>query len=1067
MINYSIQKTIFNYKKLEERPTIYVLLGFDKDTLDIDFGLKPIFSEKYLSLQSFLDKDVDKELYTLIFPLINSGHSYYCFFEQFIFLNSDFVSSFFEIKYLNNIFYRNYIPFNLCIPDELDLSIYDDENEGNNFSHIEQKLFNSFSKIINLNNSLYFIPSIIPENINDIEPEINFSSNMNNRKNSIGLTISDDGESWISFISMIEENLWDNINLSISSYYIKNELIEHCRKVSSFFNVNLNFNENDEIKLNRKSKFLPMALKKLSSHWGYEDFRDFNVYSGIRNNDDIKITKTSQSNVIVDILEQVENSKNNTNYRDLFVTAPTGTGKSLMFQIPSMILSEYNYLTLIISPLIGLMNDQINGLEVKGVTEAATINSSLTPNDKQEIIQKVKDGEISILYLSPESLLSRSDISMLIGKRQIGLLVIDEAHIVTTWGKAFRPDYWYLGNYIQKLRKSQKFPIVTFTATSIYKGPEDMYSETRDSLSLIDPITYFGVVPREDIDIYYSSKSEDDLRNKKSGYQNNKMKICIGRLEELRQKDKKVLVYFPYVSLVRDFLDFITMHDNKLNLNDITKYYGSLRPDEKHENFISFKNGKTNIMLATKAFGMGIDIPDIDVVYHYAPTGNVCDYIQEIGRCARDKNIQGMAVFDYLKRDFSYVNKLHGISSIKPYQLIEVVRKIYDLGKQKDFSRNLLICSEDFIHIFNKSNSETSKDDLDEIDRKLKTTLLIIEKDFIQKLGYSPIVARPRNLFTRSWFRITRDNIDEKTEILKQLKGYYSFDNSNLIINIKKLWEDKYKENTFASFKYNFYSDQTFISLPKNDSLTPIFKIEISDWKGRNAESESSAKYLIDSIMMFIENYKLSGKWFNVNKLTVFLKDKYKIYSGNDYRTLAETILSFISTINYNNELNNGRFILYREDSGYRISNSGYLNLKKEFMDVLYTILENRGSYIFLDQDKNNNKKNAKIFAVLGLLDTARICSYQVSGGLNPEIFVQVVSYFQIRRMIYNSHEYSNIILNNVSKRHKVSVKFLDYLFSKYTTESNDFWKHIENYFLGELPEDLQLETDKELVKNI
>src|SRR5699024_1071682 len=117
-------------------------------------------------------------------------------------------------------------------------------------------------------------------------------------------------------------------------------------------------------------------------------------------------------------------------------------------------------------------------------------------------------GEVNMLYLSPETLQSRSDIQMLIGERRIGLVIIDEAHIVTTWGKSFRADYWYLGIYLQKLRKKYRFPIVTFTATAIFGGKEDMYLETRDSLNMINPISYFGNVKRDDI--YMCISSSDD-----------------------------------------------------------------------------------------------------------------------------------------------------------------------------------------------------------------------------------------------------------------------------------------------------------------------------------------------------------------------------------------------------------------------------------------------------------------------------------------------------------------------------------------------------------------------------
>lgn len=128
-----------------------------------------------------------------------------------------------------------------------------------------------------------------------------------------------------------------------------------------------------------------------------------------------------------------------------------------MFQVPAIYLAQKQskLLTLVISPLIGLMNDQVKGLEKRGYYGAKTINSDISPVVKTEIMEKVKNGQYDILYLSPETLLARSDVEQLIGNRTIGMIVVDEAHIVTTWGKQFRPDYWYLGDHIRKLRKQQ------------------------------------------------------------------------------------------------------------------------------------------------------------------------------------------------------------------------------------------------------------------------------------------------------------------------------------------------------------------------------------------------------------------------------------------------------------------------------------------------------------------------------------------------------------------------------------------------------------------------------------
>jgi len=216
----------------------------------------------------------------------------------------------------------------------------------------------------------------------------------------------------------------------------------------------------------------------------------------------------------MNFVNEVEKAIASKGHRDVFVTSPTGSGKSAMFQIPAIYLAEkYNLLTVIISPLIGLMNDQVNGLDLRGYKYSRTVNSNISPIIKEKIYEEIANGECHILYLSPESMLSKGDFLEAIGDRNIGLFVVDEAHIVTTWGKQFRPDYWFLGNHVSKLRKLQigksgmSFVIATFTATAIFGGVEDMYHETVQSLNMVDPITYLGKIYRPDIKITINCNS--------------------------------------------------------------------------------------------------------------------------------------------------------------------------------------------------------------------------------------------------------------------------------------------------------------------------------------------------------------------------------------------------------------------------------------------------------------------------------------------------------------------------------------------------------------------------------
>lgn len=304
------------------------------------------------------------------------------------------------------------------------------------------------------------------------------------------------------------------------------------------------------------------------------------------------------------------------------------------------------------------MDDQVNSLKKTGIDIARTINSNTLPFEREKILEEVEDGTCSILYLSPETLQARYDIKALIGSRCLGLLIIDEAHIVTTWGKTFRADYWYLGIFLQKLRKAYRFPIVTFTATAIYGGREDMYLETRDSLNMINPISYFGKVRRDDIYMMISSLSDTDKEFDKNSrdYRKTKHQLALDHLEKAYKNKQKSLIYFPTIKTLRDFGSFIRQNNNEI-YEKTGQYHGMLDKEEKDEVLKCFKDGDMLFVLATKAFGMGVDIPDIKHVYHYAPTGSVTDYIQEIRRVARDKELvkTGVASCYFLPRDFNEV----------------------------------------------------------------------------------------------------------------------------------------------------------------------------------------------------------------------------------------------------------------------------------------------------------------------------------------------------------------------------------------------------------------------------
>lgn len=191
----------------------------------------------------------------------------------------------------------------------------------------------------------------------------------------------------------------------------------------------------------------------LKKYWGSNaEFRQLEFYCDPSTSKEIRIY--SQGSLIGEIVEQCELAQIGDDYRDIFITAPTGAGKSLLFQLPAIYISEkYNLVTIVISPLIALMNDQVAQLENKrGVKAATCLNSSISYELRQQRIDEIRSGKKSIVYLAPELLLA-TGLQTLIGKRKIGLLVIDEAHTVTSWGRDFRSDYWFLGDFFKSVKK--------------------------------------------------------------------------------------------------------------------------------------------------------------------------------------------------------------------------------------------------------------------------------------------------------------------------------------------------------------------------------------------------------------------------------------------------------------------------------------------------------------------------------------------------------------------------------------------------------------------------------------
>lgn len=769
----------------------------------------------------------------------------------------------------------------------------------------------------------------------------------------------------------------------------------------------------------------------LKRHWDYDDFRNFKAYDRQKLYGGERILRdVSQEQIISDIVEQVELRKDGKDSRDIFVTAPTGAGKSVMFQVPAIYLAkEYNLLTIVISPLIALMNDQVQNLELKNYQEAKTINSDISPILKEEIIDKVAAGECNILYVSPETLLSRSDVEQLIGDRKIGLVVIDEAHIVTTWGKEFRPDYWYLGDHIKKLRKKYPFIIATFTATAIYGGKEDMYGEIIKALHMEDPITYLGYIKRDDIDIVINKsqnkfgeisaavdqaiKSQKNFDAANEAFEAKKNQETFKAKMKAKEDLEKLLIYFPWVKLINKAIK------NLAESPIIETYHGQMYRCAKKTSYDSFKNGEALVMLATTAFGMGVDIDDIKTVMHFAPTGNVCNYVQEIGRAARKKGLNGEAIYYHDSSDFKYVKFFHRMA-IKEYQLVDVAKKICEIYNGK---KALMLDAENFSYIF--SNSEDEEDTIN----KVKIALLIIQKDLEAKHSFPPIIVRPWPLYAKGFFEMTQQTCSDIQEKYGNCVAPIDIQKNIYNVNLKRIWEKTLKDKSFPNFKRMIYCKDN--SLPAElRSLWPAYIANIEFRRN----SSSIFQNIFGRLKATVRNIYTGKNSISLDDfINAFVAGAQGLRNSKG-KTICEILIAFLKSENAINQ--------HDDKFSFKVDCKNCLNMVEDKFMQIAAGTQNGVFYITSD------KKDFDM--VLGILEAMGVLTFDITGGLNNQLLIYI-NQIDILENIVNNKFYSNTILKDMEERYNFSLEMLKYIYEGDFTSAT-IWNLLEDYFLGEIP---------------
>ena len=347
---------------------------------------------------------------------------------------------------------------------------------------------------------------------------------------------------------------------------------------------------------------------------------------------------------------------------------PTGGGKSLTFQLPALISGRNIHgLTVVISPLQSLMKDQVDNLAARGISDAVTINGLLDPIERSVAINQVAEGTANILYIAPEMLRSKTVERLLLG-RNVVRFVIDEAHCFSAWGHDFRVDYLYIGDFIRKLqeKKRQTTPIAIscFTATAKQKVVSDICDYFREKLGL-------------ELKIFAASAERKNLRYSVLHAETDDEKYNLLRSLILGHNCPTIV----YVSRTKRTLE-LAQHLAKDGIHALP-FNGRMEAADKVKNQNAFMSGEAQVIVATSAFGMGVDKKDVGLVVHYDISDSLENYVQEAGRAGRDPHMQAECYVLYADNDLDKHFILLNQTKLSISEIQQVWKAIKDLTQKR------------------------------------------------------------------------------------------------------------------------------------------------------------------------------------------------------------------------------------------------------------------------------------------------------------------------------------------------------------------------------------------------
>ena len=522
--------------------------------------------------------------------------------------------------------------------------------------------------------------------------------------------------------------------------------------------------------------------------------------------------------------------------KSLLAIFPTGGGKSLTFQLPALMEGRTLHgLTVVISPLQSLMKDQVDNLAERGIADAVTINGLLDPISRSLAIQRVLDGEASLLYIAPESLRSKTIEKVLLA-RHVVRFVIDEAHCFSSWGQDFRVDYLYIGKFISEYQKKKKLatpiPVSCFTATAKQKVIQDICDYFKQTLNL-------------DLQIFASTASRTNLRYSVIHADTDEEKYV--KLRSLiAESSCPTIVYVSRTKRTKQLAEKLSRDGYKA-----LPFNGRMDADEKIANQDAFMSDQVRIIVATSAFGMGVDKKDVGLVVHYDISDSLENYVQEAGRAGRDPDLQARCFVLYADSDLDKHFLLLNQTKLSISEIQQVWKAVKDMTKQ----RARTCCSA--LEIARKAGWDDSVSD---IETRVRTALSALEQ-----AGY---LERGNNVPQVFATGITVKNVDEARRRITESVLFENEDIEKAVRIIKSLISQKHiakAQDDMAESRVDYLAD--ILGLTKNEVVSVVERMrqegiladtkDISAYLNDAGESEHKSRRLLEQFAI-LERYILN-----------------------------------------------------------------------------------------------------------------------------------------------------------------------------------------------------------------